>query len=111
VVRIEHLSAARKNPWSFVPPHRELLVLTDRRRCTAETPSTVLVVMPWEKSRARESLVVLVFIDTLADAVLLAINSLLFCFGEMAVVSGHVFFLAILDAGFALLQIAGLFRV
>jgi len=53
---------------------------------------------------------VLLFVDAPADAVLLAINSLLFCLGEVAVVRGHVLLLTVLYAGFALLQIAGLFR-
>jgi len=53
---------------------------------------------------------VLVLVDALADAILLAINPILFCFGEVTVVRRHVFLLTVLHVGFAFLQIAGLFR-
>ena len=52
----------------------------------------------------------LILIDTLADAILLPINPILFRLGEMTVVRRHVFFLAVLHVGFAVLQITGLFR-
>ena len=52
----------------------------------------------------------LVLIDTLADSILLPINPILFRLGEMTVVRRHVLFLAVLHVGFAVLQIAGLFR-
>ena len=52
----------------------------------------------------------LVLIDTLADSILLAIDPILFRLGEMTVVRRHVFFLAVFHAGFAVLQITGLFR-
>lgn len=51
-----------------------------------------------------------VFIDRLADAVLLTVDAVLFGLGQMAVVSRHVFLFAVLDGGFALLKIRGLLR-
>jgi hypothetical protein len=48
---------------------------------------------------------VLVFVDALADAVLLTVDPFLFGLGQMAVVLRHVFIFAILHAGLALLQV------
>jgi hypothetical protein len=45
---------------------------------------------------------VLILIDTLADSILLPIDSIVFRLGEMTVVRRHVLFLAALHAGFAL---------
>src|SRR4029077_6785645 len=55
-------------------------------------------------------LFVFVFVDAAADAILLAIDPLLFGLSQVTVVRGHVFLLTVLHAGLALLQIAGLFR-
>ena len=52
----------------------------------------------------------LVLVDALADSILLPINPILLRLGEMTVVRRHVLFLTVLHAGFAVLQIAGLFR-
>jgi hypothetical protein len=52
-------------------------------------------------------LVVFVFVDALADAILLAINSLLFCLAGCAVERGHVFLLAILRPGFGDVYLIG----
>ena len=52
----------------------------------------------------------LILIDALADAILLTIDPVLFRFGQMSVVRCHVFLLAVLHAGFAVFQIAGLLR-
>jgi len=53
---------------------------------------------------------VLILIDALADAILLTIDPVLFRFGQMSVVRCHVSLLAVLHAGFAVFQIAGLLR-
>jgi len=54
---------------------------------------------------------VLVFIDALADAVLLAVDSALLTLGKVAVVRRHIFLFAVLNAGFALFEVRGLLRV
>lgn len=51
----------------------------------------------------------LVLVDALANSILLAINPILLRLGEVTVVRSHVLFLAVLHAGFAVLQVAGLF--
>ena len=53
----------------------------------------------------------LVFIDTLADAVLLAIDPPLFCFREVAIILRHIFLFTILHAGLTLFEVGGLLRV
>ncbi len=52
----------------------------------------------------------LILVDALTDAILLTINPVLFSFGQMSVVRCHVSLLTVLDAGFAVFQIAGLLR-
>jgi hypothetical protein len=59
----------------------------------------------------RRLLLVLVFVNALADAVLLAVDAILFRLGQVAVVFRHVFLLAILNRGFPLLEIRRLLRV
>ena len=56
-------------------------------------------------------LAVLVFGDALADPVLLAIDSSLFSFRQMAVVLRHVSLFAVLHSGFAIFEIGCLLRV
>jgi hypothetical protein len=56
-----------------------------------------------QKFASAGRLLVLVFIDRLADAVLLPVNPVLLCFGQMAVVRRHILLLAVLDTGFAFL--------
>ena len=59
---------------------------------------------PWiHDPNQKNGLFVLVFIDALADAILLPVNPVLFRLGKMAVVPCHIFLLALLHAGFALL--------
>jgi len=53
---------------------------------------------------------VLVPVDAPTDPILLPINSVLLGLGQVAIVRRHVPLLAVLHAGFALLQIAGFFR-
>jgi hypothetical protein len=53
--------------------------------------------------QAGSSLLGLTLIDTLADSILLPIDSIVFRLGEMTVVRRHVLFLAALHVGFALL--------
>lgn len=53
--------------------------------------------------RNQNGLFVLVCIDALADAILLTVNPVLFRLGKMAVVRCHIFLLALLHTGFALL--------
>jgi len=53
---------------------------------------------------------VLVFVDTLADPVLLAIDPALLAFGQMAIVFRHIFLFAVLHTRFALLKIGRLLR-
>ena len=55
-------------------------------------------------------LVVLVFVDTLADAVLLAIDTTLLALCQMTVVLCHVSLFTVLDAGFALFEVGSLLR-
>src|ERR1035438_608635 len=55
-------------------------------------------------------LLMLVFVDTSADAVLLAIDPSLFRLGEMTIVLCHILLFAILHAGLALFQVGGLVR-
>ncbi len=52
----------------------------------------------------------LILVDALTDAILLTINPVLFSFGQMSVVRCRVSLLTVLDAGFAVFQIAGLLR-
>ena len=53
----------------------------------------------------------LVFVDALADAVLLAVDAALLSFGQVAVVFRHVTLLAILNRGLAIFEIRGLASV
>lgn len=56
-------------------------------------------------------LAMLVFVNALADPVLLTIDAFLFGLRQMAVMSRHIFLFAILYGGLALLEISGLLRI
>src|ERR1700690_3156258 len=56
-------------------------------------------------------LLMLVFVDALADAVLLAIDPSLFRLREMTIVLCHILLFAILHAGLALFEVGGLIGI
>ena len=66
---------------------------------------------PFYRSCRTLLVVVFVFVNAVADAVLAPIQLALFRFGQMAVVLRHVRLFLLLDAGFAPLQICRLMRI
>jgi len=62
-------------------------------------------------ANATSLFVVFVLVNAPADPVLLPVDASLFRFGEMAIVLGHIFLLAVLDRSLTVFQIGRLLRV